>query len=36
MDFQQRSLTAVIAKNCKAQGECDTMLDQWLDEHEQL
>ncbi|OXY82492.1 NAD-glutamate dehydrogenase [Oceanimonas doudoroffii] len=36
LDFQQRSLTAVILKNCKAQGECDTMLDQWLDEHEQL
>ncbi|MCC4264249.1 NAD-glutamate dehydrogenase [Oceanimonas baumannii] len=36
LDFQQRSLASVVLKNCKEKGECDTMLDQWLDEHEQL
>ncbi|AEY01833.1 NAD-glutamate dehydrogenase [Oceanimonas sp. GK1] len=36
LDFQQRSLTSVVLKNCKGKGECDTMLAQWLDEHEQL
>ncbi|WP_417614391.1 NAD-glutamate dehydrogenase [Oceanisphaera sp.] len=36
LDYQQRSLTAVVLKNCKAKGECASMLDQWLDEHEQL
>ncbi|MDP5291960.1 NAD-glutamate dehydrogenase [Oceanimonas sp. CHS3-5] len=36
LDFQQRSLTSVVLKNCKEKGECATMLAQWLDEHEQL
>ncbi|MGB5855104.1 MAG: NAD-glutamate dehydrogenase [Oceanisphaera sp.] len=36
LDYQQRSLTAVVLKHCKAQGECASMLDQWLDEHKQL
>ncbi|WP_116473133.1 NAD-glutamate dehydrogenase [Zobellella maritima] len=36
LDYQQRSLTSVILKSCKAKGECAIMLDQWLNEHEQL
>lgn len=36
LDYQQRSLTAVVLKHCKAKDECASMLDQWLDEHEQL
>ncbi|WP_019935335.1 NAD-glutamate dehydrogenase [Oceanimonas smirnovii] len=36
LDFQQRSLASVVLKTCKENGECATMLDQWLDEHEQL
>lgn len=36
LDYQQRSLTSVVLKRCKAKVECANMLDQWLDEHEQL
>jgi glutamate dehydrogenase len=36
LDYQQRSLTSVVLKHCKAQDECASMLDQWLNEHEQL
>lgn len=33
--LQQRRLTSVILKHCKAQNECASMLAQWLDEQEQ-
>ncbi|WP_319784154.1 NAD-glutamate dehydrogenase [Oceanisphaera sp. IT1-181] len=35
LDYQQRSLTAVVLKHCNASDECANMLAQWLDEHEQ-
>ncbi|MGO2088706.1 MAG: NAD-glutamate dehydrogenase [Oceanisphaera sp.] len=36
LDFQQRSLSAVVLKHCKEKQECANMLSLWLDEHEQL
>ncbi|ART83830.1 NAD-glutamate dehydrogenase [Oceanisphaera profunda] len=35
LDYQQRSLTAVVLKYCNANDECANMLAQWLEEHEQ-
>lgn len=34
LDYQQRSLTAVVLKHCKASDECANMLAQWLELHE--
>lgn len=36
LDYQQRSLSAVVLKNCKAEDECVNMLNNWLDEHQPL
>ncbi|UBO75817.1 NAD-glutamate dehydrogenase [Aeromonas rivuli] len=36
LDWQQRSLTSVVLEGCKDQGECDTILANWIAEHEQL
>lgn len=34
LDYQQRSLTAVILKHCNGSDECANMLAQWLEQHE--
>ncbi|ALP39436.1 NAD-glutamate dehydrogenase [Aeromonas schubertii] len=36
LDWQQRALTAVVFEGCKDQGECGTILADWISEHEQL
>lgn len=36
LDWQQRSLTSVVLEGCKDQGECATILADWISEHEQL
>ena len=36
LDWQQRSLTSVVLEGCKEQGECATILADWISEHEQL
>ena len=34
LDYQQRSLTAVVLKHCKGRDECANMLALWLEQHE--
>lgn len=36
LDWQQRMLTSVVFEGCKNQGECATILADWITEHEQL
>ncbi|PJG58650.1 NAD-glutamate dehydrogenase [Aeromonas cavernicola] len=36
LDWQQRSLTAVVLEGYKGEGECATILADWIAEHEQL
>ena len=36
LDWQQRSLTSVVLEGCKGEGECATILADWISEHEQL
>ena len=34
--LQQRSLTSVVLSTCSSTGKCDTIIDEWLSDHEVL